>query len=107
MTERTTLDKLYRLQALAARISDSARVASGSAQCAAQFMAGREYPNGSGESELTLREKSNVKLFRAALSDLQRYIDLASVDLESLGLAPIKPSSATHPDDIDDEEMNP
>lgn len=102
MTENT-LENLYRLQALAAAISNSARCASGSAMCAAQFMAGREYPNGSGKGELKHREKSNVGIFRASLADMQRYIDLASADLETLGFGPIKASIIGHPSDIDDE----
>lgn len=102
MTENT-LENLYRLQALAAAISNSARCASGSAMCAAQFMAGREYPNGSGVSELIAREKSNIGIFRGSLADMQRYIDLASADLEALGFAPIKASIIGHPSDIDED----
>ena len=105
MTEKNTLENLYRLQAIAAAISNSARLASGSAMCAAQFMAGRNYPTGSGEGDLTVREKNNIGIFRASLNDMQRYIDHASADLDALGFAPIKASLLDHPSDIDDEEQ--
>lgn len=106
MTEKNKLENLYRLQALSACISDCARVASGSAMCAAQFMAGRNHPTGFGEGDLTVREKNNIGIFRASLNDMQRYIDHASADLDALGFAPIKTSLLDHPSDIDDEEQN-
>lgn len=105
MTEKNTLENLYRLQAIAAAISNSARIASGSAMCAA-IMAGRNYPTGSGEGDLTVREKNNIGIFRASLNDMQRYIDHASADLDALGFAPIKASLLDHPSDIDEEEQN-
>ena len=103
MTEKTTLHNLYRIQAIAARLSDSARVASGSAQCAAQHFAGRTA--GEENAEMIAREIANAKLFRAALGDMIRLIDFANADVQALGFGPIKANrDLTHPDDIEDEE---